>query len=186
MEETTQGVSIMNIVEQHSLMPTDINQHLTTLYMLAVEFNAKNMLELGVRGGESTIALLQAAKEIGGSLTSIDIAPCPTAKERVREYGFESYWIFILGDDCTLDWNRPINLLFIDTTHEYEHTLKELTKYEPSVVPKGIIILHDTMRPDLTVTDCGKAVETYVEGRTDLKAYGYINNNGLTVLFKRA
>jgi len=171
----------MNVVEQHSLMPTDINQHLTTLYLLAVEFNAKNILELGVRGGESTIALLQAAKEIGGTVHSIDIDPCPTAKEKVREYRFDSYWTFILGDDRTVEWSHPINLLFIDTTHEYEHTLQELRKYEPFVVRGGIIILHDTV----TFPDCEKALETYMQGRTDLKAYRYFNNNGLTVLFKR-
>lgn len=171
----------MSMVERHSLIPTDINQHLTTLYMLAVEFNAKSILELGVRGGESTIALLEAAKEIGGSVTSIDIDPCPTAKERVREYGFDSYWTFILGDDRSLDWNRPINLLFIDTTHEYELTLQELRKYEPFVARKGIIIVHDTV----TFPDCEKALETYMQGRIDLKAYRYFNNNGLTVVFKR-
>jgi predicted O-methyltransferase YrrM len=163
-------------------MPTDINQHLTTLYMLAVEFNAKSILELGVRGGESTVALLQAAKEIGGSVTSIDWYwdGCPTAKKRVKEYGFEPYWKFILTDDRTIDWNQPINLLFIDTSHEYEHTLMELRKFEPFVVPRGIIILHDT----ITCLDCAKALETYMEGRTDLKPYKYVNNNGLTVLFK--
>lgn len=172
---------MMNMVEQHSLMPTDINQHLTTLYMLAVEFNAKNILELGVRGGESTIALLQAAKEIGATVHSVDTDTCPTAKERVKEYGFESHWNFILGDDRQVEWTQPINLLFIDTTHEYEQTLQELRKYEPFVVRKGIIILHDTM----TFPDCQKAVEAYMQDRIDLKAYRYINNNGLTVIFKR-
>ena len=53
---------------------TDIHEHLTTLYMLTVQMNLKKVLELGTYRGYSTIALLQAAKEINGRLTSIDLA----------------------------------------------------------------------------------------------------------------
>lgn len=169
------------MVEQYSLKQTDINQHLTTLYMLAVESNAKNILELGVRAGDSTIVLLQAANEIEGTVHSIDVAVCPIAKERVKEYGFEGHWHFIQGDDLQVQWDEPINLLFIDTSHECGQTLRELGKYEPFVIEGGIIILHDTV----TFPDCGKGLEKYMRGRIGLKAYRYFNNNGLTVLFKR-
>lgn len=51
-------------LEFQMIQPTDIHEHLQTLYMLTVELNLKNILELGTRTGESTIALLSAAKTL--------------------------------------------------------------------------------------------------------------------------
>ena len=35
-------------------------------------------------------------------------------------------------------------MLFIDTSHAYEHTLAELRKFVPLVAPGGTVLLHDT------------------------------------------
>jgi len=35
-------------------------------------------------------------------------------------------------------------VLFIDTSHEYGHTVKELEQHVPRVVPGGIVLCHDT------------------------------------------
>ncbi len=61
---------------------TDISEHLMTIYMLTKHFKLSTALELGVRSGESTIARLSAAKEIGGIVTGIDIVDCPEAKAK--------------------------------------------------------------------------------------------------------
>ena len=42
------------------------------------------------------------------------------------------------------DWNIPIDCLFIDTSHQYKHTLDELNQWSKFVKPCGVIMLHDT------------------------------------------
>ena len=58
-----------------------IREHLNALYMLTIEFNLQNILELGTQFGNSTIALLYAAKEINGKVTTVDVDPCKYAKK---------------------------------------------------------------------------------------------------------
>lgn len=168
-------------LEFHMTMPTDIHEHLATLYMLTVELNLKSILELGTRSGESTVALLQAAKEINGRVTSIDLEPCLEAKKLVKSLHLEDHWTFIQADDMRVKWNQPIDHLFIDTSHTYEHTLAELTKYEPFVRPGGLITMHDIVSsPDVLL-----AITHYITDRKDIKFYKYFNNNGLGILAKR-
>ncbi len=160
---------------------TDINEHLITLNMLTKELRLHNVLELGVRNGDSTIALLSAVRELNGLLTSIDIDDCPVAKEKVDTLGLSQWWRFIRGDDMGVEWNEHIDHLFIDTNHFYEHTLKELQKYEPYVKVGGIITLHDI----ITYPDVLRAVEKYLLDRNDLTLYQYENDNGLAVIWKK-
>ena len=75
-----------SILESYMTHPTDIHEHLQTLYMLTIELNLKNTLELGTRTGESTVSLLLAAKEVNGKVTSIDIDSCNDAKEKVKKW----------------------------------------------------------------------------------------------------
>lgn len=167
-------------LELHMVKPTDIHEHLATLYMLTVELNLKRIVELGTRGGESTIALLEAAKQIGGRVCSIDIDPCLQAKAKVRVYELQKYWMFIQGDDLEVKWEKPIDHLFIDTTHTFDQTIKELGKYEPYVEYGGIMTFHDiVLFPEVL-----RAVNSYIKGKTNLRLYRYFNNNGLAVVFK--
>jgi len=161
---------------------TDINAHLMTLYMLTQQLRLSTILELGVRTGESTIAFLFAAKEIGGMVTSIDIADCPEAKDKISSFGLSKYWHFVKGDDLLIDWNIPIDHLFIDTSHTYDQTLKELQKFEPWVNVGGIITLHDIV----TFPDVLRAINDYLREAKGLKMYKYFHNNGLAIIFKES
>jgi len=42
-------------------------------------------------------------------------------------------------------WSRSIDLLFIDTSHAYSHTLEELELFGQHVRERGFICLHDTV-----------------------------------------
>jgi predicted O-methyltransferase YrrM len=166
-------------LEAHMLGGTDISEHLMTLYMLTRQMRLLNILELGVRTGESTVALLLAAKDIGGTVTSIDIVDCPEARSKVDSLGLSKWWRFVKGDDLEVEWHVSIDHLFIDTAHTYEQTLKELQRFEPQV-RNGIITLHDIVAfPDVL-----QAINGYLVGRDDLQLYKYFNNNGLAVIFK--
>jgi len=168
-------------LEQLAARCSDIYAHLPTLYRVTVETGRKRALELGTQDGDSTLALLLALREIGGRLTSVDIEPCPVATARVEAAGLQGRWTFIQSDDLALDWNEPIDHLFIDTSHRHGHTLEELRKYEPFVVPGGVISMHDTT----TYPAVWRAIHEYFRGRSDVRTIRYFHNNGLAVIEKR-
>ena len=175
-----QAVKPTTPLEACMVQPTDIHEHLQTLHMLSVELDLKTVLELGTRGGESTIALLEAAKKKGGIVYSIDIDPCLEAKAKIHAYRLDKYWVFIQGDDLKVEWNRAIDHLFIDTMHTYISTIKELEKFEPYVKNGGIIVLHDIVsHPEVLL-----AINDYARNRKDLRIYKYFNCQGLAIIFK--
>jgi len=172
-----------NVLETYMKQPSDIWEHLATLYMLTVEFDLKTILELGTAEGESTIALLQAAHQIDGNVTSIDINPCTEARKTIENSGLAralDHWSFVQGDDLQVYWAKSIDHLFIDTSHKFEHTLKELQKYEPYVREGGIITLHDI----ISFPEVMHAILEHLKNRNDLRLYTYLHNNGLAVIFK--
>jgi predicted O-methyltransferase YrrM len=148
--------------------------------MLSTEFKLRTIVELGTRGGLSTTAFLLAAKKIGGHVFSFDIDPCIDAKKEIAMLGLEEYWTFTQADDLKAPWNRPIDHLFIDTSHTFTHTLAELQKFERYVKPGGIITMHDF----IGFPEVDDALRKYAENRTDFRIYRYFNNNGLAVIFK--
>lgn len=162
---------------------TDIREHLVTLHMLTVELGLKRVLELGVGPGQSTVALLEAAKEIGGRVWSIDNGPCLRVRKMIEDYGLTPYWTFIMAEDLNVDWKEPVDHLFIDTCHLYPHVIAELRKFEPFVVDGGIITMHDTDGGDFW-PGVPKAINEYMRGRKDLRFYNYRNCGGLGVIFK--
>ena len=182
--ETERLISIVSPstpLEHCMVNHTDISDHLCTLYLLTIEFNLKKIIELGTRNGESTIALLQAAHEISGEVTSIDINSCSYAKNIINDLNLSDKWNFIQNDDLEIEWNQVIDHLFIDTSHTYEQTMAELKKYEPFVRSGGIITLHDMVGcPEVLI-----AINEYIQNREDIKFYKYFHNSGLGILKKR-
>jgi predicted O-methyltransferase YrrM len=120
---------------------SDIVDHLPALHDVAL--GASVVLELGVRGGRSSAAFLAALEQGDGELWSVDVAGQPFEHER---------WHFVQGDDRDVADALPeaVDVLFIDTSHHYGHTLQELDLYGHRVRPGGVIVCHDTEleRPD--------------------------------------
>tara|TARA_Y100000590_G_scaffold86224_1_gene96603 strand:+ start:13830 stop:14483 length:654 start_codon:yes stop_codon:yes gene_type:complete len=174
----TSGINAETPLEKRMIVPTDIHEHLSILHMLTIEFNLKNILELGTRTGESTIALLQAATEIDGFVTSIDIDSCNDAKKIVNKFSLEKNWKFIQSNDLEINWDKTIDHLFIDTSHTYEQTLAELKKFGEFVRPGGIISLHDL----ISHKQVFEAINDYIKTRDDLRFYKFFHNNGLGII----
>jgi predicted O-methyltransferase YrrM len=119
--------------------PSDIFEHLPTLVGLCESLNAKNVIELGTRGGVSTIAWLYGMELTDGHLWSVDIDPAP---ELTHER-----WTFLQGNDLDPQVVKQLpdaEIVFIDTSHEYQQTVAELNVYRWKVKPGGKIVLHDT------------------------------------------
>jgi len=136
----------------------DIREQMPVLYAWAR--HATKVIELGVRGGNSTSALL-AALEGRGELWSVDIA-----QPAVPAYWHSlPFWHLLVTDDqspaAVAFCPDNADVLFIDTSHYYAHTVAELSLYVPKVRPGGVVLMHDTGPgwPDVAV-----ALTTWSDG----------------------
>jgi predicted O-methyltransferase YrrM len=107
------------------------------------------VIELGVNTGESTVALLEAVHATEGTLISVDIQLLPNVVPMLTAYGLINRWKFNLSDDIKFaaEWpaDKKADLIFIDTSHTHDHTVKEIEMYEPILRPGGIMVFHDTV-----------------------------------------
>lgn len=124
----------------------DSDRHLLTLFSIALSSHARNILELGVRRGDTTLPLLMAAKFNSGVVDSVDISDtefkCPE--------DLEKYWNFHKSDaiaflSACVKQGRKFDFIYLDDWHEYSHVKKELELIDQLVSPKGIILIHDLM-----------------------------------------
>jgi hypothetical protein len=122
------------------------------ILMKAYNEPVDNVVELGTRQGESSVALYSAVchinkhREEKATFTSVEIdkEQFPPVRERLKKVGDLGYWKSIVGDSVKVTWTDPIDFLLIDTSHEEDQTLLELLKWSPYIKPKGTIWLHDT------------------------------------------
>lgn len=138
----------MSILELETITFTgkgDSDQHVLTLYAIALGQKAKRILELGVRNGDSTRPLLLAAEKNNGFLTSVDIQPT----SYVPSDNLSQHWKFIQKDALDFLQNdtpaEPYDFIFIDDWHSYNHVKAELEQIDRLVSPKTVILVHDLM-----------------------------------------
>ncbi|GAH71924.1 unnamed protein product, partial [marine sediment metagenome] len=124
---------------------------------------------------------LAAVNDSGGHLFSVDIRDCPNARRRLRG---EPNWTFIQEDDMKLvkRWDKPIDHLFIDTRHDFRHTLAELREWGGWVKMYGVISLHDTNAQNYP--GVMRAVKRYLEENTTFVFTNYPECFGLGVVKK--
>lgn len=161
---------------------SDVNEHLVYMVDLCVELDAKRIIELGVRQGVSTTAWLHGLEQTDGKLWSVDIEGRPEIHS--------SRWTFIQGSDTNADvlakLPESVDIVFVDTSHRFAHTLEELALYTPRVRSGGRIVLHDTEveSPDLT-NETDFPVKRAVAQFCDANGYRWTNrenNNGLATI----
>lgn len=162
--------------------PSDIWEHLPTLHTLA---HGKEVIELGVRSGNSTCAFLAAIEEDGGHLWSVD-SEQPRVPEEWAGLGF---WTLIVGNDLHVADQLPdaCDVLFVDTSHAFDHTLAELVLYGPRVRTGGVIVLHDTTleQPENVGPHPPFPVREAIDRYCEVHGYAWTNNtacNGLGIV----
>lgn len=137
--------SLLDDYHDRSLPWSDIQDCLPLLFEISCHFPRVRVLELGVRWGTSTAAFLAAAEQVGGHVWSADVVM--THEVPFERWMASGYWTFICGDDMEMKRHQPdfeVDVLFIDTSHAYDHTLAELRKFVPWVARGGTVLLHDT------------------------------------------
>lgn len=131
-------------LDEHARETVDMLPHLATLARLASLEQV--VVELGVRSGVSSWAMLDGLPS-DGSLVSADIERDERIPDRVSG---DPRWTFILGDDRDPAVRKRLphaDLVLIDTSHEYHHTIAELEWARTMKVPR--ILLHDWTLPDV-------------------------------------
>lgn len=125
---------------------SDSDQHLVTLFGITLQIKAKNILELGVRDGDTTEPMLTGVALNGGKITCVDINHtmwvCPDF--------FKPYYSFIQSDaikflEQEVEKQSYYDLVYIDDWHTGPHVKKELELIEKITDNKSIILLHDLM-----------------------------------------
>jgi predicted O-methyltransferase YrrM len=119
-----------------------------------------HILEIGAFKGKSTACLALPCVGTGTRVWSIDpFTRQPTAEysDPIWEYSLDEWWanmrrigvehvvhpVVGLSEQAALDWDLPVDLLFIDGAHTYEGVLADFTNYFGWLKSGGVIAMHD-------------------------------------------
>lgn len=188
--------------------PSDINEHVETLYKYALK--TQSIIELGVSEGNSSWGLLKGLYDnnyINKVFTQCDIRTyCPHTEiisELTSKNNIKHEYLCMSDLDIDVE-NASYDLTFIDTWHVYGQLKRELSKFAP--ITKKYIIMHDTeidgyvgesVRVKQNIEEYAsslgwsthdvsggllQAVNEFLQGNDEWKLiYQVKNNNGLTI-----
>jgi cephalosporin hydroxylase len=153
---------------------TDISDHLAMLFTESLNIESKLIVELGVGDGESTFVLERVANLWGAKLVSVDI------DDRAEVSSFKDR-IFVQLDDISFaaefpDWCRRrgfepvINILFVDTSHLYDHTVAEIRSWFPYLASRCKVFFHDTNMSEVFVRKDGSTGKGWDNQRGVIRA----------------
>lgn len=183
----------------------DSDQHLLTLFSIALACKGKTYIELGVRDGTTTIPILEAVKLNCGVLHSVDIEDPPfdelwgSNNTRLVYHKIDAIEFLKYFEDSIKSGYLDIpDFVYIDDWHSYDHVKKELEILDRIVSPSTIILIHDLMygntqpfyHTDLTLKDGqwanGGPYRAVAELDPQFWEFSTLPwNNGLTILRKK-
>lgn len=128
------------------------------------------IVELGSFKGKSTAWLSSGAKrafrekvtaidhfhgsdehQSGGFAEDADVresgSTYPIFMQNLRSRDLDDYVnpVRASSEEAVRGWDKPIRLLFIDASHEYEEVKRDFELWTPHVIKGGIVALHDTV-----------------------------------------
>ena len=181
--ESDQKLGQLAIALEHATrMPSDINEHLPLLSMLASQ--SIHVTEFGVRTGCSTLAFLHGLRTKRATLRSYDINDQFGVFKTMMPYTTTD-WVFTCGSTLEIPPIEPTDLLFVDTLHRYSQVQGELALHGDSV--RRWIAFHDTETFGTVGDDGGRgineSISEWMAERTEWRqVYRTHRNNGLTVI----
>jgi hypothetical protein len=136
------------------------------------------------------------AAETGGHVISVDSgkgdeytgdppaweALTETSSMIEEELGLKDHWALVVKDDLEFakEYRGEIEVLFMDTSHSYEQTKKELEAWGSKVVNGGFIIIHDTV----SYPEQNKAIWEFLSSNPLSQYVEHENCNGLGIIIK--
>jgi predicted O-methyltransferase YrrM len=156
---------------------------------LAVHRRARVIVELGCFVGATTAHLALAAAHIGPDckVYAADVTPraIDCARINLARLNGGNQTVFFNGDACSLDFLNQLppqlDLVFIDTSHDYLATVREIEVYGARLSPGGCIVLHDS----LSFAGVRKAAAASAT-RYRICTFATEAGNGLTILLPRS
>ena len=129
------------------------------------------VLEIGTYCGKSAVYLGSAAKEVGGTVFTVDhhrgseenqagwehhdpavvdeelglMDTLPVFRRTIARAGLEDQVVAVVGKSTTVSahWRTPLSLLFIDGGHAEEHAQNDYTGWAHWVMSQGLLVIHD-------------------------------------------
>ena len=156
------------------------------LYRLAKNCLGKGrIVEIGSWKGKSTIWLAKGSK-VGNKVKVYAIDPHVGAtfeefKKNISNSQTDDIVIPIVktSEEVAKDFNEPVELIFVDGSHEYETVKLDFELWVPKLIYGGTIAFHDTIiKPGPK-----KIVEEYVYKSKNFKNIGFV---GSTTFAKKA
>jgi predicted O-methyltransferase YrrM len=133
------------------------------------------VLEVGTYCGKSAIYLGAAAREVGGTVLTVDhhrgseenqagwehhdptlvddeiglMDTLPTFRRTLALAGLEDQVVAVVGRSTTVSalWRTPLSMLFIDGGHAEVHAHNDYTGWAPWLMAGGLLVIHDVF-PD--------------------------------------
>ena len=139
----------MNIdtVKEMQKIDSDLSDHYDKIYLETLAQKPRLIVELGVcHSGKSARIFSLVNEELGSRVIGVDIVRYP--------YDFVKNGQFFCADDVAFAkkfkkfLRQPVDVLYIDTSHLYEHTCKEIEAWFPLLARNALVMFHDTnLRP---------------------------------------
>lgn len=129
------------------------------------------VLEVGTYCGKSAIYLGAAAREVGGTVFTVDhhrgseenqagwehhddslvdsefglMDTLPIFRRTIARAGLEDQVVAVIGRSATVaaHWRTPLAMLFIDGGHSEEHAQNDYTGWARWVLNGGLLVIHD-------------------------------------------
>ena len=133
------------------------------------------VLEVGTYCGKSAIYLGAAAREVGGTVVTVDhhrgseenqagwehhdptlvddelglMDTLPVFRKTLARAGLEDQVVAVVGRSTTVSalWRTPLAMLFIDGGHAEVHAQNDYTGWAPWLMRDGMLVIHDVF-PD--------------------------------------
>lgn len=157
----------------------DMKPYIYILYGIA-KATSGDILEIGVKKGQSTKTFLAALQGTSRKLVSIDLG-------QPKAWISDPRWEFIQGDSKKV-WSkvagRTFSIVMIDGDHSHEGVCADWNNYTPLCEPGGFIVLHDISLKNLPARGIPNGVKDLWAEK--FKKYGGIelkfNKFGLGIL----
>jgi predicted O-methyltransferase YrrM len=121
----------------------------TLLNLLAKEAGALRILEVGSSYGYSTVWLAEAARAVGGRVTSLELRRAKTeyAAGQLARAGLAGYVEFVIGDalESLASLSGPFDLVLIDLWKNLYVPVFELL--HPKLAPGALIVADNMLEP---------------------------------------
>ena len=156
---------------------------------LIIRRKMRLVVELGSFVGWTSahLALALRHNNSAGRLHCVESVPdfVEVSRANLARLGLTDWVEFITGEslDASVLTRLPVavDLVFLDTSHQYDATVKEIACYASRLTPHGCLVLHDSIR-------WGGVRRAVQEAAAAFRVFTFATEqgNGLTVLLKRS